>query len=204
VVKERLAVSEETDASRRDRVLSAAIDEFADYGLAGARVDRIAERAEVNKQLIYYYFGDKAGLFDTAIQHMATSFKRVRAALPDDPAKKLVAYFDGATQDQSIIRMLQWEALTHESGTPWIEDVARTADLQQAVSSWREAQRNGVVPKVFDIGQLFLSFQALASHPYAFPQMAKFITGMEVSDPKFVAARRSFLLALGRRLFAAE
>lgn len=48
--------------SRRDRLLAAARREFADFGYAGARVARIAERAAVNKQLLYYYFGSKAGL----------------------------------------------------------------------------------------------------------------------------------------------
>ena len=39
-------------------ILAAARDEFAEYGLGGARVDRIAERAGLNKRLIYYYFED--------------------------------------------------------------------------------------------------------------------------------------------------
>ena len=45
------------------KLLAAARREFADKGIAGARVDAIAERAGVNKQLIYYYFGTKEDLF---------------------------------------------------------------------------------------------------------------------------------------------
>jgi AcrR family transcriptional regulator len=44
-------------------ILAAARDEFSRYGLAGARVDRIAENAQLNKRLIYYYFSSKDGLF---------------------------------------------------------------------------------------------------------------------------------------------
>ena len=52
------------DADRSQLIiLDAAREEFARYGLAGARVDRIAERAGVNKRLIYYYFDSKDGLF---------------------------------------------------------------------------------------------------------------------------------------------
>lgn len=52
------------DAERsQNDILSAALDEFAAYGLGGARMDRIAERAEVNKRLIYYYFENKESLF---------------------------------------------------------------------------------------------------------------------------------------------
>lgn len=52
------------DADRSQlAILVAARDEFAQHGLGGARVDRIAERADVNKRLIYYYFGSKDDLF---------------------------------------------------------------------------------------------------------------------------------------------
>jgi len=52
------------DADRsQGEILEAATAEFAEFGLGGARVDRIAERAGVNKRLIYYYFGSKEDLF---------------------------------------------------------------------------------------------------------------------------------------------
>jgi AcrR family transcriptional regulator len=52
----------------RARILDAATQEFARYGLGGARVDRIAERAGANKRMLYYYFGDKDGLFLAALE----------------------------------------------------------------------------------------------------------------------------------------
>lgn len=48
-------------------VLDTAIEEFAQYGLEGARVDRIAGRANANKQALYHYFGNKEGLFSAAL-----------------------------------------------------------------------------------------------------------------------------------------
>ncbi len=50
-------------AATRKKLLAAARREFADNGLAGARVDEIAARAGVNKQLVYHYFGDKDALY---------------------------------------------------------------------------------------------------------------------------------------------
>jgi AcrR family transcriptional regulator len=47
-------------------ILRAACAEFAEHGYAGARVARIASRAKVNKQLIFYYYGTKAGLYAAA------------------------------------------------------------------------------------------------------------------------------------------
>lgn len=57
------------DADRsQSTILAAARDEFAEWGLGGARVDRIAERAGLNKRLIYYYFEDKEQLFQAVLE----------------------------------------------------------------------------------------------------------------------------------------
>ena len=57
------------DADRsQGTILAAARDEFAEHGLGGARMDRIAERAGLNKRLIYYYFEDKERLFQAVLE----------------------------------------------------------------------------------------------------------------------------------------
>ncbi|MGH8668188.1 MAG: TetR/AcrR family transcriptional regulator [Burkholderiales bacterium] len=61
----------------RARILEAASQEFARYGLGGARVDRIAVRAGANKRMLYYYFGDKDGLFLASLEQ---SYARIRSA----------------------------------------------------------------------------------------------------------------------------
>jgi AcrR family transcriptional regulator len=64
VTEERLR-----DADRsQGTILAAARGEFAEFGLGGARVDRIAERAGLNKRLIYYYFEDKEKLFQAVLE----------------------------------------------------------------------------------------------------------------------------------------
>lgn len=71
-------------AATHSRILDAATMEFAERGLAGARVERIAASAECNKQLIYHYFGDKQGLYDAVQERMfelaKVSIERERAA----------------------------------------------------------------------------------------------------------------------------
>src|SRR5688500_10592170 len=64
----KTAVSRDRTVSRdpeatREAILTAATDEFAAFGLGGARVDRIAARAGINKRMLYYYFGQKEDLF---------------------------------------------------------------------------------------------------------------------------------------------
>src|SRR3954454_22766260 len=65
------------DADRsQSTILAAARDEFAEHGLGGARVDRIAERAGLNKRLIYYYFEDKEKLFQAVLEQ---AYRDIRA-----------------------------------------------------------------------------------------------------------------------------
>jgi AcrR family transcriptional regulator len=74
----------------RERILEAAVAEFAEHGRAGARVARVAAAAGANKERIYHYFGSKDGLFDAVIEH-ATA--RIAAAEPFR-ADDLGAYVD--------------------------------------------------------------------------------------------------------------
>jgi len=64
-------------ARNQDRILKAAVAEFARHGLGGARVDRIAARAGANKRMLYYYFGNKDELFLAVLED---SYARIRNA----------------------------------------------------------------------------------------------------------------------------
>jgi TetR/AcrR family transcriptional regulator len=75
-----------------DRILAAAAPEFAARGYAGARVDRIARRARVNKAMLYYHFGNKQGLYRALLRATFQSAgERLQgiADLPLAPAPKL-------------------------------------------------------------------------------------------------------------------
>ena len=87
------------DADRTQHaILRAAMDEFSDKGLGGARIDAIAERAGVNKRLIYYYFGNKEALFLAVLERTYADIREAEAALhleavaPDEAIRKLVAF----------------------------------------------------------------------------------------------------------------
>lgn len=54
----------------RAAIMKAALEEFSDEGVAGARTDEIARRAGVNKALLYYYFKDKEGLYSAALEEV--------------------------------------------------------------------------------------------------------------------------------------
>lgn len=84
-------------ADSPERILDAAFSEFAARGFAGARVDRIAHAARLNKAMLYYHFGSKAGLYRAAIQHrlgdLALRLEAV-ASSHKPPAERLDDYIE--------------------------------------------------------------------------------------------------------------
>lgn len=82
----------------RERILAAALDEFAHHGLGGARVDRIAARAGANKRMLYYYFGNKEDLFLAVLESRYAHIRRAEQGLhladlnPREGMRRLVAF----------------------------------------------------------------------------------------------------------------
>lgn len=78
----------------QSRILDAAVAEFAANGLSGTRVDAIAERAEINKRMIYQYFGNKQSLYQAVIEKIYCDIWEAEAALSLDqlpPRDALIA-----------------------------------------------------------------------------------------------------------------
>ena len=91
-------VNSRDPARARARILAAATAEFARYGLGGARVDRIAARAGLNKRMLYYYFRDKDNLFLAVLEARYADIRAAERALdlehlaPRDALRRLVAF----------------------------------------------------------------------------------------------------------------
>lgn len=95
----------------RERILEAAMEEFSTYGIAGARVARIAKNAECNKNMIYIYFDNKETLFTTVLQN---NLKRVYEEIPftpDDLPGYSVKVFDYAIANPELFRLMTWYGL---------------------------------------------------------------------------------------------
>ncbi|GAB2622160.1 TetR family transcriptional regulator [Pseudactinotalea suaedae] len=95
----------------RERLLNAATAEFAQYGLAGARVDRIAAAAGVNKAQSYAWFGNKDDLFALVFaRHLAAIAQLIRVDgfdLPD----YVVRLYDFYLEDPTHVRLATWMRL---------------------------------------------------------------------------------------------
>jgi TetR/AcrR family transcriptional regulator len=103
----------DADATRA-ALLSAATEVFADVGYAGARVDEIAERARVNKRMIYEYFGDKHGLYREVLTSRLAlpAFSSHEAGDPREAVAELIRWYFGLLAgDQAFARLLAWGML---------------------------------------------------------------------------------------------
>ncbi|HYT04603.1 MAG TPA: TetR/AcrR family transcriptional regulator [Gemmatimonadales bacterium] len=99
--------------TRALRIIAAARDEFSRRGFDGARVDQIARRAGVNKQLLFYYFHSKRGLFNAVLTRGAGELEQALAGVPpsgDRPLDRiratLAAQFDFLTTHPDLVALL--------------------------------------------------------------------------------------------------
>jgi TetR/AcrR family transcriptional regulator len=176
----------------RERILEAALKEFAANGFAGTRVDAIARRARINKRMLYHYFGDKEGLFRQVLRRKLAERIAWLASAPDDPVESLPYWFRLALRDREWVRLLEWEALQWGEQKV-IEERHRRENAARAIARLRRRQARGLLSPRFDPGQLLLSMMALTAYPLAFPQVARLITGLETSSPQFQEQREQFL-----------
>ncbi|MGH8932973.1 MAG: TetR/AcrR family transcriptional regulator [Egibacteraceae bacterium] len=168
----------------RKRILTVATAEFAAKGYAGARVSEIADRAGVNKQLISYYFGGKAGLYRTIVSDWTESdADRVLDATP--LAELAASYVPTTPRHREVTRLLAWEGLTADSGDPGAE--SRGTRMRQALEDLRRRQTEGELAGDLDPRCFLLAFMAAAAAPATLPQLASSIFGADPTREEFLA-----------------
>jgi AcrR family transcriptional regulator len=106
-------VSPKLSNSRALQIIAAAREEYAKRGFAGARVDHIARRAGVNKQLLFYYYHSKHGLFQAVLAQAASELEIALAALAspagrplDRLRRALEAQFDFLARHPELVALL--------------------------------------------------------------------------------------------------
>ncbi len=189
----------DTEGTRR-RLKEAATAEFAEHGPDGTTMTRIAERAGINKERLYKYFGDKQALFETVLsdelKELAASVVRPAGGLEE------IGEFAGRTFDYyaahpQLARLLLWEGL---AGGPVADEANRTAHYQQKAQAYADAQRDGVLDDGLDPAHLVFLIIALAAWWVSVPQLARMLTGADGSDPAEHAQRRASVVRAAQRL----
>ncbi|WP_433198427.1 TetR/AcrR family transcriptional regulator [Nocardia sp. CA-107356] len=179
-----------SDATKQ-ALLRAARDEFAEYGLAGARVDRIAEAAGVNKERIYGLFGSKDKLFDVILIDTMREFLDVVQPLADtEPGEYVGKLFDYHRENPQLLRLLLWEGLH------------RGTDAHD-IDGWRAqhyVQKFDRAKEQFDVdesraGRLLLALCGLSNWSLAVPQTTRLLLGADAENRD---ATREFMMEFAR------
>ena len=199
----------ETQAEQgtQERIRLAALREFSEQGLSGARVERIARAANVNIRMIYYFFGSKKGLLEDVLRGIFNQRRAQLVSRYDTVADLLESYFDGYAEDSQRVRLLQWEALQ----TPLPQGAARLTNfddrrvvIDERIASIRDLQKRGIIPAGLDPQLLYLMFVALSIYPMTFPQSVFIATGEHAAGKDFKKKYRDALRHLAEVLFPAE
>jgi AcrR family transcriptional regulator len=153
------------------RILAAAAEEFAAKGISGARIDDIAERARTNKRMLYYYFGNKEGLFLAALEATYDDIRaaerklNMQALAPLEAIERLVRFtWDYFVAHPEFMMLLNSENLhkarhLKKSGQIHAMNSPLIAMIEQIL---RRGEKEGSMRRGVDPLQLYISIAALA------------------------------------------
>lgn len=192
-------------AATQRKLLTAARREFSDRGLAGARVDEIAARAGVNKQLVYHYFGDKDALYRAVIEWVYEEIRARERELnldglpPEQAIKKLIeSSFDYLAAHPDFIVLLNDEnrgGARHVRGSRKLE--AMHSPLVSMVSSiLSEGVKAGVFRKGINAVHLYISIAALSYFYFSNTPTLSAIFGKNLSSQAARLTRRKHVVDL--------
>ncbi|HTD24504.1 MAG TPA: TetR family transcriptional regulator [Terriglobales bacterium] len=188
----------------RSAILGAAMHEFAEEGIAGARMEAIAAAAGVNKALLHYYFHDKERLYGEALDHVfATLSQRMTEVLDRDlpPQEKIMAYaaahFDFIAASPIYPRMVQREMMrAGRHGSPHMRRIAERY-LRPIFARVMVLLREGIERRQFrrvDPMHFVLSLIAMNVFYFSSAPMIAFVTGRNPLTPQHIAERRAAVL----------
>ncbi len=183
-------------------ILAAARDEFAEHGLAGARMDRIAERAALDKRLIYYYFENKDSLFRAVLEHTYLEIREAEKQLhlnalpPAEAVRKLTEftwnYYLAHPEFLTLLnsanlhraRHLEGSARAVELNTPLIQTLGGVLERGRAEGTFR----GGIDPL-----QLYISIAGLCYFYLGNNHTLSAIFGRNLMSPKARSERLSHI-----------
>ena len=187
----------------RQRILSAALAEFSEKGLGGARVDIIAQRAGANKRMLYHYFGNKDDLFLAVLELAYGEIREAEKALnldnlsPVDGMRKLVAFtFDYFIQAPHFINLLNSENL---HGARHLRRSQAILDMHGPVISLiTDLLRRGVAEGVFrgdaDPIEVFITNASVGYFYFSNVHTLSVIFNRDLMSDGEVAARREHVI----------
>jgi AcrR family transcriptional regulator len=198
-----LRAHERDPEGTRKNIIDIATEEFAENGFSGARVDEIAARTSTSKRMIYYYFGDKEGLFVAVLEAAYARIRAIETSLdlahiePESAMRALVGFtFDYQNANENFIRLVMTENIhrgAHLARSQTIEDVN-----VPAIATLRDIYARGRAAGVFRAGidevDLHMSISALAFFNVANRATFSRIFKREMASPEALARRREIVI----------
>lgn len=181
-------------------ILEVAMAEFGEKGLAGARIDEIADATHTSKRMIYYYFGSKEGLYLAALEESYRRMREIESAQhlddlePVAALRRLVEFtFDHHVSHENYIRLVMSENIQRG------QYLAQSKSIQQlnvpAISSIRRLYERGVASGVFRSGldpiDIHASISALTFYNVSNRHTFGLIFKRDFTSPAVAAQRRA-------------
>ncbi|SPM41675.1 TetR family transcriptional regulator, partial [Mycobacterium numidiamassiliense] len=183
-----------TTSELRDTILAAARTEFAQYGLAGARIDRIARAADASKERLYAHFGDKETLFRSVVAADAAEFFAAVTLRADAIPEFVGDIYNLACRTPEHLRMMTWANLEGlKLDPPSLDDPESV--LARDIATIEAAQAAGQVDVAWQPMELLTLLFGVA---LAWAQSPR--PDAVTADPAIVAARRAAAVEAARRI----
>lgn len=199
----RLKGQRDPEATQR-ALLAAAVAEFAEKGLAGARIDEIARRSGVNKQLVYHHFGNKDDLYQAALEQVYAEIRARERELkladlaPLAAMEKLVGFsFDYLNEHPEFVALLNDEnrqSARHVERSEGLQDM-HSPLIELLQETLDRGAREGVFRTDLDPLNIYISVAALSYFYFSNGRTLSAIFGSDLSTTKAVAARRRHVVA---------
>lgn len=190
--------SRESSRQTREMILNGALVEFAQKGFDGARIDEIALRAGVNKNLLYHHYGSKDGLFSALLERTYATIRvrqkdlQLRGLDPVEGMRRLVVFTGRIwAQYPEFLRLLQSENLNGGRHVRASEDIRRRYNpLLETISDLLlRGTKAGLFRKGVDPIDLYISISALSAHYISNAHTFEAIFGQRLMTPQRLKQR---------------
>ncbi len=189
----------------RADIIEVATREFSEKGLAGARIDLIAEAMRTSKRMIYYYFGSKEGLYVAVLEAAYSRMRSIESQLhledlsPEDALRKLVGFtVDYQLAHPEFIRLVMNENMHRGQYLAQSKTIQRlnVPAIEGLRSVLERGQREGVFRGGLDPLDLHMSISALSVFNVANRHTFSLIFKRDLDAAASVVARRDSVIEM--------
>ncbi|WP_288337377.1 TetR family transcriptional regulator [uncultured Gordonia sp.] len=149
--------------STRDRIIAAATVEFAEHGISGARIERIAKSARTSKERVYAYFRGKDDLYRYVAARELTAMAEAVPLNPADLPDYAVRVHDHLVKYPARLRLMKWGQLEQRSDEQAAGDDPFRLLIDGKVDQLRRAQTDGVIDGHWDPRDILVFVSQLAT-----------------------------------------